>query len=109
MQHAIFASRSPVRFGGTADAFTCIISLRNFDVVLLAGVLPLFAEVDHFLVQQLVEQFDMLQTSPEIALFPEPILSNAYVVQRILDVAVAKRLPSVVLEDSSVRISPPYF
>ena len=33
-------------------------------------------------------------------MFPEPILSSADVVQRIVDFAVAKRLPRVVLDDS---------
>ena len=32
------------------------------DVVLLVRVLPLFVGVDHFLVQQPIEQFEILQT-----------------------------------------------
>ena len=61
------------------------------------GVLLLFVDNDHFLVQ---EQLEILQTTLDIAVFPEPILSSADVVQRILDFDVASRLPSAVYEDS---------
>ena len=54
-------------------------------------VLLLFVEVVQFLVQWLIEQLEILQTSLNIAVFPEPILSTA-VVQRILDFVVAQRL-----------------
>ena len=47
-----------------------------------------------------MEQFEIIQTFLDIAVFPEPILSNADVVQRIVGFVVAKRLPRVVLEDS---------
>ena len=55
------------------------------DVVLLVEVLLLFVEVDQFLVQRLIEQLEILQTSLDIAVFPKPILSSADAVQRILD------------------------
>ena len=38
------------------------------------------------------------KTSLDIAVSPEPILSSADVVQRILDIVVAWRLSSVVLD-----------
>ena len=75
------------------------------DVVLLGEVLLLFVEVYQFLVQRLIEQFEILQTSLDIVVFPEPILSSADVVQRILDSVVAKRLPCAVLEDSVLHVS----
>ena len=59
----------------------------------------LFVEVVQFLVHWLNEQLEILQTFLEIGVSPEPILSSANVVQRILDFVVAQRLPSVVLED----------
>ena len=37
--------------------------------------------------------------------FPEPVLSSADVVRHFLDFVVAKRLPSVVLEDSVLYVS----
>ena len=81
-------------------------------VVLLITILLLFVAVDQFLVQRLIERLEILQTSLDIAVFPEPILPGADVVQQ----NVAWRLPSVVLDDfSSVResytcsSSPPYF
>ena len=37
-------------------------------------------------------------------MFPEPILSSSDVVQHILDLIVAKRLPRVVLEDSVLDV-----
>ena len=55
-------------------------------------------EVDQFLVQRLVEQLE-IPASLDIAVFPEPILSSADVVQRILDFVVAQRLPCVVHGD----------
>ena len=81
------------------------ILLFHCDVVLLAGVLPLFVEVDQLLVQHPIEQFEILQTSLDILVFPEPILSSADVVQHILDFVVATRLPCVVLEDPILYVS----
>ena len=75
------------------------------DLVLLVVVLLLFVEVDQFLVQQLIERFDILRTSLGIAVIPEPILSSADAVHRILDFVVAWRLPRVVLEDSVLHVS----
>ena len=54
------------------------------DVVLLVEVLLGFAEIDPFLVQQPIEQFEILQTSLDVAVFPQPILSTADEVQHIL-------------------------
>ena len=65
------------------------------DVVLLVGVLPLFVKVGQLLVRQQTVQFEILQTSLDIAVFPEPNLSRADVVQHLLDF-VPKRLPRVV-------------
>ena len=62
---------------------------QYFDVVPLVRVLPLFVEVDQFLVQQPIEQFDILQTFFDVAVFPEPILSSADVVPHILDFVLA--------------------
>ena len=59
------------------------------DVVLLVEVLLLFVEVDQFPVQWLVEQHEILQTSIDIAAFPEPVLSSADLGQHILDSVVA--------------------
>ena len=67
------------------------------DVVLPVKVLLLFVEVDQFLVQWLNEQLNILRTSVDIAVFPEPILSSADGVQHFLDFVVARRLPRVVL------------
>ena len=47
-----------------------------------------FAEVNRFLVQRPIEQLEILQTS-HFFWSPEPILSNADVLQRILDPVVA--------------------
>ena len=58
------------------------------DVALLVEVLLLFVEVDHVLVQ-LIQRLEILQTSLDIAVFPEPVLSNADVVHHILDSLVA--------------------
>ena len=60
-----------------------------FVVVLLVEVLFLFVEVVQFLVQRLIGQLGILQTSLNIAVFPEPILSGADVVHRIVDFVVA--------------------
>ena len=48
-----------------------------YDVVLLVEVLPLFVEVAHFLVQRLIEQFEIFQASLDTAGFLEPVLSCA--------------------------------
>ena len=45
------------------------------------------------------------QTFLDIAVFPEPVLSSADVVQGILDFVVAKRFPRAVLEDSMLYVS----
>ena len=74
-----------------------ILLFHYSEAVLLARVLPLFDEVEQFLVQPLIEQL-------EIA-FPEPILSSADVVQRIIDFIYAQRLPSVLLEDSVLYVN----
>ena len=66
-------------------AESVILLFHYFDVVPFVRVLLLFVEVDQFLVQQPIEQFDILQTFFDIAVFPEPILSSADVVQHILD------------------------
>ena len=66
---------------------------QNCDVVLHEANFLLFVEVDQCLVQRLIEQFDILETFLDVVVFPEPILSNADVVQRIHDFVVAKRLP----------------
>ena len=68
------------------------------------GVLLLFLDVDQFLVQRLTDQFWILQTSLDIVVFPEPILSSADDVQRILGLVVARRLPRVVLEDTVMYV-----
>ena len=54
-------------------------------VVLLVRVLLFFVEVDQLLVQRLIGQFDILQTSLDTVVFPVTILSSADVVQRIRD------------------------
>ena len=46
----------------------------------------------------------MLQTPLSDPVFPEPILSSSHVLQHIVDFAVAKRLPSVVCEDSVLYV-----
>ena len=66
-----------------------ILLCHGCGVVLLVEVLFLFAEVDHFLVHRLIEQIEILQTSLDIAVFPEPILSSADVVQHLLGSVVA--------------------
>ena len=66
-----------------------ILSFHFCDVVLLVEVLLLFVEVDQILVQRLIEQLEFLQTSADIAVFPEPILPGSDVVQHILDFVVA--------------------
>ena len=56
---------------------------HHVDVVRLVVVLALSVEVDQFPMQQPIEQFEILQTSLDIAVFPEPILSSADVVPRV--------------------------
>ena len=66
------------------------VSLCHYcDVVLLVEVRRLFVEVDPFLVQRVIEPLEILPTSLDIGVFPEPIQSSADVVQRILDFVVA--------------------
>ena len=65
-----------------------ILLCHDCHVVRLEKFLLLFVEVDQFLVQRLIEQLGTLQASLEIALLPEPILSYADVVQRIIDYVV---------------------
>ena len=60
----------------------------DFDVMLLVEVLLLFVEVVQFLVQRLIG-LEIVQTPLDLALFPEPILSSAHVVQHLLDIVVA--------------------
>ena len=43
----------------------------SFDVTLLLEVLLLFVGHNQFLVQQLIEQLEILETSLDIAVFPE--------------------------------------
>ena len=75
------------------------------DVVLLVLVLPRFVKVDQFLVQRLVEQLEIHQTSLGIAVcFLNESYQKTDVVQHILDVIVAKRLPRAVLEDSVLYV-----
>ena len=71
---------------------------HHCDVVHIVEVLLPSVEVDQLLVQRSIEQLE-IQASLDIAVFPEPILSSADVVQRILDFVVAERLPCVVHED----------
>ena len=47
------------------------------DVALLVEILLLIVEFDQSLVQRLIEQLEILRASPDIAVFPEPILSSA--------------------------------
>ena len=51
------------------------------------------------------EQFEILQASLDIDVFPESILSSADVVQRILVFVVTERLPSVVREGSVLGVN----
>ena len=69
-----------------------------FDVAFLVKILLLCVQVVQFLVQWLNEQLEILRKSLGIAVFPEPTLSRADVVQHILDF-VAVRLPNAVHED----------
>ena len=64
-----------------------ILLCHLFDVLLVEGLL-FFVKVIQFLVQWLVEQLEILQTSLDVAVFPESMLSSADVVQRILDFVV---------------------
>ena len=72
----------PVGEGERGRAFPLPLSflfgscLNACDVVLLVDVLLLFVEVEQFLVQRLIKQLDIFQTSLGIALFPEPIQSG---------------------------------
>ena len=52
-------------------------------------VLLLIVEVNQFLVQRLIGQLEILRASLDFAVFPEPILSNANVVPRILHTVLA--------------------
>ena len=74
-------------------------------VVLLVEIHHLFVQVDQLLVLQPIGQIEILRTSLEIDVFPEPILSCAAVVQHTLDCVAAKRLPRAILEDSSVSVN----
>ena len=62
---------------------------HSCDVVLIVEVLILCVEVDQCVVQWLIEQLEILQTSVDIAVFPEPILSSADLVQHVLDCVAA--------------------
>ena len=92
---------------GLSESSTTVpqILLCHYCDFVLLGVILLFVEVDQFLVQQLIEHFVILETSLDIDLFPEPILSSADVVQRTLDSVVAKRPPRFVLESSVLYVS----
>ena len=86
------SSRAQVGPGCTTDSCNCIISLCALrinccpSVVLDFGyskssstiepLILLLAEVDQFLVQQEMEQFEIVQTFLDIAVFPGPILSQ---------------------------------
>ena len=82
--------------------------------MLLVEINHLFVQVDQLLVLQPIGQFEILRTSLEIAVFSEPILTCAHVVQHTLDCVAANRLPRAMREDSSVNVivqlpvSPPY-
>ena len=92
----------------SSDSFVIvqqILLCQNCVVELIVEVLDLSDEVDQYLVQRLIEQLGILQTSLDFAVFPEPILSSADVAQLILDTVVAKRLPTVLLEDSVLYVS----
>ena len=96
-----FASfRSVIRELFADFVMSCIHGIQDFsdsenlllcrcDLVLLVEVLLLSVEVDQFLVQLLIELLEILQASLDVAVFPEPILSSADVVQRMLDFVVA--------------------
>ena len=87
---------------GLSESLTMehLFSLFHYrDVVLPVQDLLFFVEVDQFLVHRLIEQLEILVTSLDIVVFPEPILSSAGVVQRVLDSVVAERLPSAVHGD----------
>ena len=81
------------------------LSPLNCGIVIFVEVDLLFVEVDQCLVQRLIEQLEIFQTSLDITVFPEPTLSSADVLQHTLDFVVAKRLPSVVLEESLLYVS----
>ena len=61
---------------GLSDSLTIrpqLLLCHHYDVEFFVGDLPLLVEVDQFLFQRLGEQFEILQTSLDIAVFPEPI------------------------------------
>ena len=77
---------------GLSDPFMTephILLCHYFDIVLLVEVLLLSVVVDKFLAHRLIQQLEILQTSLDNAVFPEPILPSADVVQRIPDFVVA--------------------
>ena len=82
-----------------------ILHCHDCGVVILVRVHLFLVEVAQFLFQQPIEQFENLLTFLDIAVFPEPILSSADVVQHILDSVVMKRRPRVVLGDSVLYVS----
>ena len=53
--------------------------------VLVVALLLLLVDVDQFLVQQPIEQFEILQTFLVIGVFPETIHPSADLAQRLLD------------------------
>ena len=59
------------KFVRVLDTGASNVALSFCDVVLLVEVLPVFVEVDQFLVQRLIEQLGILQTSLDIAVLPE--------------------------------------
>ena len=67
-----------------------ILLFHDLGTFLLVRVFHLLVKVEKFLVQQPIQQFEILQTSLDIAVFLEPIFSSADVVQHILDFVVAK-------------------
>ena len=73
-------------------------------VVLLVEIHHLFVQVGQLLVLQPIGQFEILRTSLEIDVFPEPIPSCAAVVQHTLDCVAVNRLPRAMLEDSNVNV-----
>ena len=77
---------------GVSDSLTTghhILLCHYFDVVLPLEDMLLFVKVDQSLVKRLIEQLEMLLAFLNIAVFPEPVLSSAYVVQHIRDSVVA--------------------
>ena len=66
-----------------------ILLCHDFDVELLIESLLLFVEAVQFQVQRLIEQLEILQTSLDIAVFPDQACQSADAVQRLLDFVVA--------------------